>query len=268
MSDFNLKKYLVENKLTKSSQLMDLNISEEISDGKLFLYHRTTSLNSKNLSSNNFKLSLSDGNLGSGLYFSYDDPANISSGMDSKGGVLLQYNIPLSSLSNFLILDPDLQTKSLEQQLSPFSSEIESGLYDYVEDNNEFVALPDHWNSLRSPNSYDKLLYKLSTSPEYKNNLFKLFIDIHKQNKLNQLEFLKELKEIISLPDNFDGILYNNMKGTNKTAVIYKPSLLTFEGASKDGINYSMPSPTDGTSSMLSPEIALKKRFNTSKLNY
>ena len=49
------------------------------------------------------------------------------------------------------------------------------------------------------------------------------------------------------LTDNFDGILYSTkgnvsggglITGTNKTAIVYNQTLLTFESISTDGVNY------------------------------
>lgn len=263
MDNFDLKKYLIENKLTKGSQLLKKDLSEEVADGKLFLYHRTKSSNLKSLASNNFKLTPGYGRVGNGTYFVYDSPAEIASGMDAYGGVSLRYSIPVSSLSNFLIFDPELQTKSLEQQLAPISDQINEILKKYIEDNNEYVSNPN-----AEPTPYQKNLTKLSTSPEYENNLLQLFINLYKQNKLKQLKFLEEISQDNILEDNFDGVLYStkgnrgsmgNITGTDKTAVIYNQSLLKFEGVSTDGINYKTVTSPDEKLSVMSPEVSLKK---------
>jgi hypothetical protein len=226
MDNFDLKKYLVENKLTRGSQLLKKDLSEEVSDGKLFLYHRTKPSNLKSLASNSFKLTPGYGRVGFGTYFVYDSPAEIASGMDAYGGVSLRYSIPVSSLNSFLVFDPELQTKSLEQQLEPISDQIDN---------------------------------------------FQEHIDLYNKGKLKQLSFLEMIMRNLGeniLTDNFDGVLYSTkgnkasmgkITGTDKTAVIYNQSLLTFEGASTDGINYKTITPSDEKPSLMSPESSLKK---------
>lgn len=265
MDNFDLKKYLIENKLTKSSQLLKKELSEEVADGKLFLYHRTKPSNLKSLASSNFKLSPGFGRVGNGTYFVYDSPAEIASGMDAYGGVSLRYSIPVSSLSNFLVFDPELQTKSLEDQLAPIALQINKVLEQKAD---YFNDLDGTAHSLLGQGAIGSLLLNISKNPSYKGNLLKGFIDLYEQKKLKQLSFLETINQDNILEDNFDGVLYSTkgnkasmgkITGTDKTAVVYNQSLLKFEGASTDGINYKTISPSDEKPSIMSPEVSLKK---------
>ena len=101
-----------------------LHILKEITeDGNFYLYHRTKIPTAKKILSLPTKqLNPGDGRAGIGTYFIYGNPEEISSVMDAYGGASLRYSIPKSSLSNFLVFDKNLQSKSLEQQLDPLKS--------------------------------------------------------------------------------------------------------------------------------------------------
>jgi hypothetical protein len=256
--NFDLKKFITEGKLLK----------EEIEGNKLFLYHRTKTKNTKSIIQNNFKLIPGFGRAGEGIYFVYDKPIEIKSGMDVYGGVSLKYSIPVSSLDKFLVFDSDLQTKSLEQQLSPIKDKINDIL------NQEVLSITKRKTN---PSSYisplSQLLLKIPSTPQYEKNPLQGYIDLYNKNKLKQLSFI-EMIEIIEpnlLKNNYDGILYSvkgdvssggfAITGTQKTAIIFNPSILTFEGISTDGINYKKVSNTDQdiNASVKSPEYLLKR---------
>lgn len=232
-----------------------IDLYEEIVNGDLFLYHRTKISNLKSLTTNNFKLTPNRGRAGIGTYFVYDSPLEIVSGMDTYGGVSLKYSIPVSSLNNFLIFDSKLQSKSLEGQLSPITSQINKILDKYVES-----------GRLGITNKLDQFLLNISKNPSYKNNLLSSLIDLYKQNKLNQLHFLEIINQENILENHFDGILYSSKgnssstktPGTDKTAVVFNQSLLKFEGTSTDGVNYTLP---DEKKPIMSPEVSLKKNL-------
>jgi len=208
-------------------KLMNL-LKEEVSGDKLYIYHRTKTKFAKQIAQNNFTLTPGAGRTGIGTYFVYDNPIEIKSGIDAYGGVSLRYSIPLASLSRFLVFDRDLQTIPLEQQLVPISNQIEN---------------------------FDK------------------YITLYNQNKLKQLSFIEMIRRTLGdnlLTDNFDGILYSTkgnvsggglITGTNKTAIVYNQTLLTFESISTDGVNYRrIANPESETKAVLkSPESLLKK---------
>lgn len=204
-------------------------LGEEVSGDKLYLYHRTKAKYAKQISQNNFILTPGGGRAGNGTYFVYDTPAEIKSGMDAYGGVSLRYSIPLNSLDRFLVFDRELQTQTLEQQLAPISDQI---------------------------------------------NNFQEYINSYNRGKLKQLSFIEMIRKTLGdnlFTDNFDGILYSTkgdvsgggmlITGTNKTAVIYNQTLLTFESISTDGINYRrITNPEAETKAALkSPEVLLKR---------
>jgi hypothetical protein len=232
-----------------------IDLYEEVVNGRLFLYHRTKISILKNLTISNFKLIPNRGRTGIGTYFVYDSPLEIASGMDTYGGVSLKYSIPISSLNNFLIFDSELQSKSLEEQLSPITPQINKILNKRIED-----------GRLAITNRLDQFLLNILKNPSYRNNLLSSLIDLYKQNKLNQLRFLEIINEENILENYFDGILYSSKgnsssiktPGTDKTAIVFNQSLLKFEGISTDGVNYTLP---DEKKSIMSPEVSLKKNL-------
>ena len=180
-------------------------LSEEIQGDVLFLYHRTTIPTAKKIIASNFNLIPSSGLIGKGVYFVYDNPKEISSNMDVYGGASLKYSIPLSSLSDFLIFDPNIHLSPLEDQLKKIPQSIIQNLNLNTKDisageledklNEENKSLSDYFKGI---------LYPLKKAPS--------------------------------------GYGASKPTGTNKNAVIYDVSLLKFEGISTDGVTYKIPS--------------------------
>jgi hypothetical protein len=244
-------------------KLIDI-LKEEVEGNKLYLYHRTKTGKAKQIAQNNFSLTPGHGRAGNGTYFVYDNPSEIKSGIDAYGGISLRYSIPLTSLNRFLIFDPELQTLPLEQQLSPITNELNNIL-------NQRVI------RLSQPNLYlplrDELLLKIANNPLYRENILQGYIDLYNKGKLKQLSFIEliEMGESNILEDNYDGIIYSAkgdiagggmlITGTQKTAVIFNQSILTFEGVSTDGINYRRISNSEEEtkSALKSPEFLLKR---------
>jgi hypothetical protein len=204
-------------------------LSEEIQGDILFLYHRTTIPTAKKIMASNFNLIPSSGLIGKGVYFVYDNPKEISSNMDVYGGASLKYSIPLSSLSDFLIFDKNIQTSPLEEQLKRIPQSIIQDLSINTKDTSA-GELEDKLNEEnKSLSDYFKgVLYSLKKSPS--------------------------------------GYGASKPTGTNKNAVIYDVSLLKFEGISTDGITYKIPSDTKISSpevqlskNLIEPNSEIKK---------
>jgi len=204
-------------------------LSEEIQGDVLFLYHRTTIPTAKKIIASNFNLIPSSGLIGKGVYFVYDNPKEIASNMDVYGGASLKYSIPLSSLSDFLIFDKNIQTSPLEDQLKKIPQSITQNLSINTKDitageledklNEENKSLSDYFKGV---------LYSLKKSPS--------------------------------------GYGASKPTGTNKNAVIYDISLLKFEGISTDGVTYKIPSDTKISSpevqlskNLIEPNSEIKK---------
>jgi len=205
---------------------------EEESNGGFFLYHRTKiPLAKKILTSPTKNLNPGDGRAGFGTYFVYGNPEEISSTMDVYGGASLRYSIPKSSLSNFLVFDKNLQSKSLDQQLAPLKSEIGEDKF------NEVI------------NSYNKGTL----------NQLEFIEELIKQG-INLADYFDgALYGAKSHSSKGSSLGFGTAKtaGTSKTAIVYKQNLLTFQGVSTDGINYKIPS--ESTDKIKSPETALVK---------
>lgn len=220
MDNFDLRKYLTEGRLFK----------EEIEDQNFTLYHRTTIPKAKQiLSSPSSKLNPGNGRAGVGTYYVYSSPREISSAMDTYGGASLKYNIPESSLLNFLIFDKDLQSKSLEKQLDPLKSKIGKDKF------NETI------------DSYNKgTLNQLE------------FIEELIAQGINLADYFDgALYEAKSNSSTSSSLGFGSAKtaGTSKTAIVYNQNLLTFKGVSTDGIVYKIPS--NSNNKIKSPEVAL-----------
>jgi hypothetical protein len=230
MNKENLRMQMLAGIITESQYKCMLN--EVDNDGDFFLYHRTTIPKSKKiLMSPSQKLTPGDGRAGIGTYFTYGNPEEISSVMDAYGGASLRYSIPRSTLSNFLIFDKNLQSKTLEQQLTPLKS----------------VIGEDKFNE--SINSYSKGTL----------NQLEFIEELIKQD-INLADYfdgaLYGAKSQSSMGSAL-GLGASKSAGTNKTAVIYNQNLLNPQGISTDGVNYKMLSePTD---KIKSPEIALSQ---------
>lgn len=196
-------------------------LNEEVQEDVLFLYHRTTIPTVKKIISSNFNLIPSFGLIGKGVYFVYDNPKEIASNMDVYGGASLRYSIPLSSLSDFLVFDKNLQTLSLEEQLKKIPQSIIQNLNINIEDI-----------------SAGKLEDKLNEENKSLSDYFK--------------------GVIYSLKKAPSGYGASKPTGTNKNAVIYDASLLKFEGISTDGIKYNIPT---SDTKISSPEIQLGKNL-------
>jgi hypothetical protein len=205
---------------------------EEESNGGFFLYHRTKiPLAKKILTSPTKNLNPGDGRAGFGTYFVYGNPEEISSTMDVYGGASLRYSIPKSSLSNFLVFDKNLQSKSLDQQLALLKSEIGEDKF------NEVI------------NSYNKgTLNQL----EFIEELIKQGINLADYFDGALYGAKSHSSKVSSL-----GFGTAKTAGTSKTAIVYKQNLLTFQGVSTDGVNYKIPS--ESTDKIKSPETALVK---------
>ena len=208
-----------------------VNLLKEITEnGNFFLYHRTKiPTATKILASPNKSLNPNDGRAGIGTYFVYDNPEKISSTMDTYGGASLRYSIPESSLSNFLVFDKNLQSTSLEQQLSPLKLKIGEDKFSEV------------------INSYNKgTLNQL----EFIEELIKQGI-----NLADYFDGALYGAKSQSTAGSSLGFGTAKTAGTSKTAVVYIQNLLTFQGVSTDGVNYKMPS--ESTNKIKSPEMAL-----------
>lgn len=210
-----------------------INLLKEINEGSnFFLYHRTKIPTAKKiLTSPTKNLNPGDGRAGFGTYFVYGNPEEISSTMDVYGGASLRYSIPESSLSNFLVFDKNLQSKSLDQQLTPLKSEIGKDKF------NEVINL-----------------YNKGTL-----NQLEFIEELIKQG-INLADYfdgaLYGAKSHSSVGSSL-GFGTAKTAGTSKTAIVYNQNLLTFQGISTDGINYKIPS--ESTDKIKSPEIALVK---------
>ena len=212
------------------SYLKNNPLLEEESSGGFFLYHRTKiPLAKKILTSSSKKLNSGDGRAGDGTYFVYGNPEEISSTMDTYGGASLRYSIPKSSLSNFLVFDKNLQSKSLEQQLDPLKLKIGEDKFSEV------------------INSYNKgTLNQLE------------FIEELIEQGINLADYFDgALYGAKSQSTAGSSLGFGTAKtaGTSKTAVVYNQNLLTFQGVSTDGLNYKIPS--EATDKIKSPEMAL-----------
>lgn len=196
-------------------------LNEEIQGDILFLYHRTTIPTAKKIIASNFNLIPSSGLIGKGVYFVYDNPKEIASNMDVYGGASLRYSIPLSSLSDFLVFDKNLQTLSLEEQLKKIPQSV---------------------------------IQNLNIDP--KNiSAGKLKDKLNEENK-SLSDYFKGV--IYSLKKSPSGYGASKPTGTNKNAVVYDTSLLKFEGISTDGIKYNIPT---SDTKISSPEVQLGKNL-------
>jgi hypothetical protein len=196
-------------------------LSEEIQGNVLSLYHRTTIPAAKKIIASDFNLIPNDGLIGKGAYFVYDDPKKISSNMDVYGGASLKYSIPLSSLSDFLVFDKNIQTSSIEEQLK----KIPQSIIRKLSINTEDISVEELEDKLNEKNKslsdyFKGVLYSLKRTPT-------------------------------------SGFGASRPTGTNKNAVIYDTSLLKFEGISTDGITYKIPTDTK----ISSPEVQLSKNL-------
>jgi hypothetical protein len=210
-----------------------VNLLKEINENQnFFLYHRTKIPTVKKiLTSPTKSLNPNNGRAGVGTYFIYGNPKEISSTMDTYGGASLRYSIPESSLFNFLVFDKNLQSKSLEQQLTPLKSVIGEDKF------NEGI------------NSYN----------EGTLNQLEFIEELIKQD-INLADYfdgaLYGTKSHSSIGSSL-GFGTAKTAGTSKTAVVYNQNLLTFQGISTDGVNYKIPS--ESTDEIKSPEMALAK---------
>jgi hypothetical protein len=183
-----------------------INLLKEINEGSnFFLYHRTKIPTAKKiLTSPTKNLNPGDGRAGFGTYFVYGNPEEISSTMDVYGGASLRYSIPESSLSNFLVFDKNLQSKSLDQQLAPLKSEIGEDRF------NEVI------------NSYNK------------GNLNQLeFIEELIKQGINLADYFDgALYGAKSQSTAGSSLGFGTAKtaGTSRTAIVYNQDLLTFQG--------------------------------------
>jgi hypothetical protein len=212
------------------SYLKNNPLLEEESSRDFFLYHRTKiPLAKKILTSPSKKLNSGNGRAGVGTYFVYGNPEEISSTMDTYGGASLRYSIPKSSLSNFLVFDKNLQSKSLEQQLSPLKLKIGEDKFSEV------------------INSYNN------------GNLNQLeFIEELIEQGINLEDYFDgALYGAKSQSTAGSSLGFGTAKtaGTSRTAIVYNQDLLTFQGVSTDGINYKIPS--EATDKIKSPEMSL-----------
>lgn len=225
---FDLKKYLAEGRLY-----------EEESSGDFFLYHRTKIPTAKKiLSSPSQKLNPGDGRAGVGTYYIYGNPKEISSSMDAYGGASLRYSIPKSSLSNFLIFDKNLQSKSLEQQLTPLKPEIgEDKFNEVINSYNE--------ETLNQLEFIEELIAQGINPADYFDGI--LYDTKSRSSKSSQ--------DGESIPITMLGASAPKTAGTGKTAIVYNQDLLTPQGVSTDGVKYKTPS----NNKIKSPETALVK---------
>ena len=206
-----------------------VDILKEMVEGNNFsLYHRTTIPKAKQiLSSPSSKLTPGDGRAGVGTYYVYGDPKEISSSMDAYGGASLKYIIPVSSLSNFLIFDKNLQILPLSQQLQPLKDLIGEDKF------NETINLYNN-NKLNQLEFIEELIAQGINLANYFDGI---------------IYGAKSISAAFGFSQNL------RQPGTAKTAIVYNQSLLTFDGISTDGVNYKKPQNTK--SEIVSPEKSL-----------
>jgi hypothetical protein len=149
--------------------------------------------------------------------------------MDVYGGASLKYSIPLSSLSDFLVFDKNIQTSSLEEQLK----KIPQSIIQKLSINTKDISVEELEDKLNEKNKslsdyFKGVLYSLKRAPS--------------------------------------GFGATKPTGTNKNAVIYDTSLLKFEGISTDGITYKIPTDTKISSpevqlskNLIEPNSEIKK---------
>ena len=252
----------------KNNKNESTKLKEELGDNSLFIYHRTKLTLLKTIAKDGFKMKVSGGRAGRGIYAVYNDPKDIVSSIDAYGGVSIRFSISYDSLENFLIFDKEIQDKPIEQQLKklPWGKMNEAYKKYYADLKIEKEKMG------RSAGPYfDKLDHLVEIDP---NDLLKALIG---QKKVKQLLFIEELIDILHLLNDelenyYDGILYSvkgsasggfgatKSTGTDKTIVVYKPELIKFEGISTDGINYKKPKDDNSNlKDIKSPEVSLKK---------
>jgi hypothetical protein len=249
--------------MSKKILLSEL-INEEVEGDKLNIYHFTNKKNAKNIITNNYRFHMGMGRVGRGAYFVYDDPSDISGGMNAYGGITLKYSIPLDELTHFLIFDRELQIMSLHDQLIPDRENIVGYISQFINDENRTRYV------LQGLKKVIIALHDKGQSPE---EIYNNLLNLYERNKLKQLHFLEFVRDM-NILNRFKGIIYSvkgtvsdggmKITGTHKTLVVYDQDILNFEGVSTDGVTFKRITNDEETppSTLLkSPETSLKKNL-------
>lgn len=260
LNSFKKGEVYVDNAQNKALNRVGKPYDYDEEDNHIAFYHKTQLKNLKNWDPKSFDSSKINSRVGNGLSTIYNSTENTKAHDKLKpyGTTTIKYTIAKEHLKDFLSFDPQFQSKSLEEQLSPYKDEINKFIKDSaINELNELIDYynkdrPDylHLKHFQNPDELFKELKKTNYDSSYiqsqydlasKKDFLQENLDLYKKGKLKQLLFLEKISPIVE--KYFKGAMYDIKgtanaggfpTGTDKTAIIFDSKVVNYKGIKRN----------------------------------